>query len=119
MLYGGGIALLCTLCLNLFGRLIIGILFGKAYLAVLPLLLPIGTLVLAITFVNIQMNYLIALNHTRVYGISLGIGCIIITVLIFFFHSSTAQILYLIATVLYTVFLINLVPILRQGYISK
>lgn len=114
MLYGGGIALFSTLCINLFGPFIIRLLFGGTYLAVVPLLLPIGVLVLAYTFIIIQMNYLVALNHTRLYGMSLGIGCILIASLISLFHSTTTQILYIISMVLYMVFIINLINILHQ-----
>lgn len=112
MLYGGGVALLCTLGMNIFGRLIIRILFGETYLSVVPLLLPIGVLMLAITFITIQMNYLVALRHTKVYGVSLALGCALIGALVAVFHNDIAQIVYIIASVLYAVFLINLISIL-------
>lgn len=115
MLYGGGVALVCTLGMNVFGRLIIRILFGEAYLSVVPLLLPIGVLMLAITFITIQMNYLVALRRTKVYGISLAAGCALIGALVSVFHSGTAQIVYIIASVLYAVFFINLISILFGG----
>jgi len=114
ILYGGGIVLLYSLGLNLFGRSIIRIMFGESYMGVIPYLMPITLFVTASTLLIIEMNYLIALKRTACYTASVGVSCLFIVILVERFQPSVADMLLWMAVVLFVAFSINLVTILRN-----
>lgn len=113
--YGGGAAVLCALGMNVFGRFLVRLLFGTAYLDAVPLLPPISLLVVAVTLLTLEMNYLAALKRMRFYTLTLGGGCAVLAGLVAQWHSNTAEILITMATVLYLVVGLNLVTIVRRG----
>ena len=57
MLYGGGMAVTCASGMLLFGKLVIGILFGERYLLAINILPAVCIYVVALTFITVMMNY--------------------------------------------------------------
>ena len=107
ILYGGGIAIAFALFLQLFGIAALKIMFGERYLSAFPLFLPVSIFITFVTLITIEINYLLALGRNRFLVISLLLGFIAIYALIWIFHQSISQMLYIISGVLAIVFLAN------------
>ena len=114
VLLGGGLAVVCALGMNLVGKPIITLLFGQRYVQAYALLPSISCYVIAITFITILMNYMTARGETRFFSISLGLGLAVMVALIWCFHDTVPQMLYIMTGILTLVFLINLPGALRK-----
>ena len=95
MLWGGGVAILCAVGMNVVGRPMIGLLFGERYLAAIDLLLPISFYVVPVACLTILINYLMPLGRSGFFAVSMAAGYLLIFVLVSRFHHSVAQMLYI------------------------
>lgn len=104
MLYGGGIAVLCATGMILFGKLVIGILFGEKYLQAIEYLPAVCAFVVPLTFITVLMNYLLAINETREFNVLIVIGLVGIIVGSYFVHDTVRHLLYMVGGILLVVF---------------
>ena len=91
MLWGGGVAMLCAVGMNVVGRPMIGLLFGERYLAAIDLLLPISFYVVPVACLTILINYLMPLGRSGFFAVSMAAGYLLIFVLVSRFHHSVAH----------------------------
>ena len=111
MLWGGGVAMLCAVGMNVVGRPLIGLLFGERYLAAIDLLLPISFYVVPVACLTILINYLMPLGRSGFFAVSMAAGYLLIFVLVSRFHHSVAQMLYIMGGGLLLVLAANLIYI--------
>ena len=111
MLWGGGVAMLCAVGMNVVGRPMIGLLFGERYLAAIDLLLPISFYVVPVACLTILINYLMPLGRSGFFAVSMAAGYLLIFVLVSRFHHSVAQMLYIMGGGLLLVLAANLIYI--------
>ena len=111
MLWGGGVAMLCAVGMNVVGRPLIGLLFGERYLAAIDLLLPISFYVVPVACLTILINYLMPLGRSGFFAVSMAAGYLLIFVLVSRFHHSVAQMLYIMGGGLLLVLAVNLIYI--------
>lgn len=104
MLYGGGVAVLCAVGMILFGKLVIGILFGEKYLQAIEYLPAVCAFVVPLTFITILMNYLLAINETREFNVLIVIGLAGIIIGSYFVHDTVRHLLYMVGGILLVVF---------------
>lgn len=116
VLYGGAISVLSSVALVLVGKPVLSLLFGERYAASAELLLPAGCFMVPLTLVNLLMNYLTALGKSSFLIKTLWAGLFGIIALVTVFHSSTAQILYVMGSVLFAVALTNFVMIFALSH---
>ena len=111
MLWGGGVAMLCAVGMNVVGRPMIGLLFGERYLAAIDLLLPISFYVVPVACLRILINYLMPLGRSGFFTVSMAAGYLLIFVLVSRFHHTVAQMLYIMGGGLLLVLAANLIYI--------
>lgn len=111
MLWGGGVAVVCAVGMNVVGRPLIGVLFGERYLAAIDLLLPISFYVVPVACLTILINYLMPLGRSGFFAVSMVVGYLLIWVLVAQFHHSVAQMLYIMGGGLLLVLAANLIYI--------
>ena len=99
MLWGGGVAMLCAVGMNVVGRPMIG------------LLLPISFYVVPVACLTILINYLMPLGRSGFFAVSMAAGYLLIFVLVSRFHHSVAQMLYIMGGGLLLVLAANLIYI--------
>ena len=106
LLYGGGVAIICALLLVLMGKPLIGVFFGKKYLEAFSIVPSVCFYVVPLTFVTILMNYLLALNKTKLFNTIMLLAVVTIVSVCFFFHRtlktmiSTCGVILLFALIL-------------------
>ena len=111
MLWGGGVAVVCAVGMNVVGRPLIGLLFGERYLAAIDLLLPISFYVVPVACLTILINYLMPLGRSGFFAVSMVAGYLLIWVLVSQLHHSVAQMLYIMGGGLLLVLAANLIYI--------
>lgn len=107
MLYGGGMAVACAAGMLLFGRLVIGILFGERYLEAIGILPAVCIYVVALTFITVMMNYLLAIDRVKVFGIVMVASLAMIVVFSVWVHKSVTQLMTMAGCVLLVAFGLN------------
>lgn len=107
MLYGGGMAVACASGMLLFGKLVIGILFGERYLQAINILPAVCIYVVALTFITVMMNYLLAIDRVKVFGTVMVVSLVTIIVFSVWFHESVTQLMTMAGCVLLIAFLLN------------
>ena len=112
LLYSGGIAVCCALLLNLFSEFIIGLLYGARYIPSANLLLPISAFVIPVTLFTIMMNFQLATGQTKPLIITLFGSIVCCGILVQFFHSTMAQMIYCVAAVLSIGVIIDIIIVL-------
>ena len=116
LLYGGGLSVFYAIGLNIFARLAITILFGSRYLESVVYIFPISIWTIAVSFIFILANYSLAINRAKFLSYSLLIGCVIGLVLIYFFHDTILQIVYILAAISFGILIMGVVSIfMRHG----
>ena len=108
LFYGGGMALACAVGMITLGKYVIGILFGERYAAAIVYLPYVCLFVVPLTFISILTNYMLAVGKTKVVGISIGVGLIVIIGSCGVFHDTIPHIMMICGTVLSIVFWGNL-----------
>ena len=108
--------MLGSVALVLVGKPVLSLLFGERYAASAELLLPASCFMVPLTLVNLLMNYLTALGKGDFLLKTLWAGLFSIITLVTVFHSSTAQMLYLMGSVLFAVVVINFVVIFASSH---
>ena len=111
MLWGGGVAMLCAVGMNVVGRPMIGLLFGERYLAAIDVQLPISFYVVPVACLTILINYLMPLGRSGFFTVSMAAGYLLIFVLVSRFHHTVAQMLYIMGGGLLLVLAANLIYI--------
>lgn len=111
MLWGGGVAVVCAVGMNVVGRPLIGLLFGERYLAAIDLLLPISFYVVPVACLTILINYLMPLGRSGFFAVSMVAGYLLIWALVSQLHHSVAQMLYIMGGGLLLVLAANLIYI--------
>lgn len=119
IIYGGGMAFACAVGMVTLGRYIIGILFGERYRAAIEYLPFVCLYVVPLTFISILMNYLLAIGQTKVFGISICIGLVVIIGISSIIHDTIPHIMVICGTVLIMVFLCNLVHLWYLHQVDK
>lgn len=109
MLYGGGLAVLCAIGMVTLGRIVIGILFGKRYLQAIEMLPAVCVYVVALTFITILMNYLLAIDKIKVFGVIMLSTLVLIVVGSALFHESVMQVMTISGIILFVAFCLNIV----------
>ncbi|MDD6632993.1 MAG: oligosaccharide flippase family protein [Lachnobacterium sp.] len=107
MLYGGGVAVLCAIGMVLFGKLVIGILFGTKYLQAIEYLPAVCAFVVPLTFITILMNYSLAINETKEFNVLIAMGLVGIIAGSYFVHDTVGHLLYMVGGILLAVFVIS------------
>lgn len=108
-LYGGGICVLASTVLLLFGKFIIEIFFGKRYLEAIDYLSTVCIYVVPLTFTTILMNYLLAKNRIRFLAITSIIGIVLCIVLSAIFHNTVMKVMLMCGGVLTVLFVVNMI----------
>ena len=113
MLYGGGLAVVCTIGIVTLGKFVIGILFGERYLAALSMLPAVCLYVVALTFTTIMMNYLLAIDQKKFFSITILLSLALIIGLSVLFHKSPSQLMVMSGCILLAAFVINIFSLNR------
>lgn len=108
LLYGGGMSAVCGLGMSVLGKYVIGILFGERYMAAIEILPYVCIFVIPLTFISILMNYVLAIGKAKTFGISIGMGLIIIIGGSMVMHDSVSELMVLCGSVLLCVFVFNI-----------
>lgn len=119
MLYGGGMAVACAAGMLLFGRLVIGILFGERYLEAIGILPAVCIYVVALTFITVMMNYLLAIDRVKVFGIVMVVSVAAIVVFSVWVHKSVTQLMTMAGCVLLVAFGLNFLYLQHIRYSAK
>jgi len=114
ILYGGGLSLFCAVCLNIFSRHIISILFGSRYLNATEHIFPISLWIFAVSILYIIAYYLLAIDKAKTMAFLLLSGCLVSIILAIYLHFEINQVVYMFATVTITVSVINSIPIIYK-----
>lgn len=109
MLYGGGVAIFCAIGMITLGRFVIGVLFGERYLQAIEMLPPVCIYVVALTFITILMNYLLAIDKIKMFGSVMVIAVALIVGCSELFHESVMQVMIMAGSMLFVAFGVNVV----------
>lgn len=102
LLYGGGSSVIMALGMNLLGKYVIGVLFGKKYLEAIEFLPAVCMFVVPLTFLTIIMNYVLAIDRVRFFAASAFGALMIMLPLIRVFCADVTQVMMICGTVLLT-----------------
>lgn len=119
MLYGGGMAVICAVSMVLFGKLVISLLFGERYMQAIHILPAVCVYVVALTFITIMMNYLLAIDRVKVFGTVMVTALAAVIVLSVWFHESVVQLMTMTGCVLLVAFVVNFLYLQYIRYNSK
>lgn len=100
-------AVACASGMLLFGKLVIGMLFGERYLQAINILPAVCIYVVALTFITVMMNYLLAIDRVKVFGTVMVVSLVTIIVFSVWFHESVTQLMTMAGCVLLIAFLLN------------
>lgn len=119
MLYGGGMAVACASGMLLFGKLVIGMLFGERYLQAINILPAVCIYVVALTFITVMMNYLLAIDRVKVFGTVMVVSLVTIIVFSVWFHESVTQLMTMAGCILLVAFGLNFLYLRHIRYSTK
>lgn len=115
MLYGGGVSVLCAVGMVTLGSFVISILFGERYMEAIRFLPAVCMYVVPLTFVTILMNYTLAINRLKIFGIVALVGVIAIMGLSVLFHDTVQQLMVMCGFILWGVFVGNLLSLYLES----
>lgn len=118
VIYGTGMAAVCSAILVVFKDFIIRIFYGSNYEKAATFLLPIALYVVPLTLVTIVTNFSIAVGKTKIVNLILGIDCVLVLAVTKIFHSTISQVLCQIGGLLlisFFVIRIYLYKIIKKG----
>lgn len=119
MLYGGGMAVICAVSMVLFGKLVISLLFGERYMQAIHILPAVCVYVVALTFITVMMNYLLAIDRVKVFGTVMVTALAAVIVFSVWFHESVVQLMTMTGCVLLVAFVVNFLYLQYIRYNSK
>lgn len=112
--YGGGACLACQTGMLVFGREVIGLLFGQKYLESIRYLPAVCFFVAPLTFVTMLMNYFLARSLVRIFAVTMLLGLAACMILTAFYHETMEGVMGICGGVLWCLFLFHLVFILSD-----
>lgn len=111
-LYGGGACLACQAGMLLFGREVIGLLFGQKYVESIRYLPAVCFFVAPLTFVTMLMNYFLARSLVRTFAATMFLGLAACLVLTACYHETIEGVMGICGAVLWCIFLFHLILLL-------
>ena len=114
LFYGGGISVVSGIGMSLLGKYVISILFGERYQDAVRYLPYVCMFVVPLTFVTILMNYVLAINKIKLFGISIAFGLVGIINLSLVMHEEVAYLMMLCGIVLSAVFICNIIWLMKD-----
>ena len=114
LFYGGGISVVSGIGMSLLGKYVISILFGERYQDAVRYLPYVCMFVVPLTFVTILMNYVLAMNKIKLFGISIAFGLVGIINLSLVMHEEVAYLMMLCGIVLSAVFICNIIWLMKD-----
>lgn len=115
MLYGGGVAVLCSVGMIVLGDFVIHVLFGERYASAIEFLPYVCMFIVPLTFLTIVMNYVLAIDKPKFFAVSMLGGLILIIGGSAIFHDTIGQMMMMSGNVLLCVFVINMIYL----YVTK
>lgn len=108
MFYGGGMATACAVGMVVFGKYVIGILFGARYENAIEYLPYVCMFVVPLTFLTICMNYQLAVGKAKVFAVLLFIAVVVTVGLSTVLHKDIPQLMIMCGGVLCFALVCNL-----------
>jgi len=118
LFYGGGISAVCGLGMSILGKYVIGILFGERYYEAIQYLPYVCIFVVPLTFVTILMNYVLAVNKVKRFGISMVLGLVGIIMFSMFIHKEISHLMLISGIILGGVFGINILWLFSERNVN-
>ncbi|MDE7312702.1 MAG: oligosaccharide flippase family protein [Eubacterium sp.] len=113
LLYGGTASFGSALGMSLFGKYVIGILFGERYQKAIIYLPYVCMFIVPLTLVTILMSYALAIGTSKMFEISMAVGTGGIFGLSVLLHETVEQIMVLAGMILIGVFAVNMIWLIR------
>lgn len=108
LFYGGGMTTACAIGMVVFGKYVIGILFGARYENAIEYLPYVCMYVVPLTFLTICMNYQLAVGKAKVFALLLFIAVVVTVGLSTIVHNNISQMMVMCGGVLCIVLITNL-----------
>lgn len=119
LMYTFVLCLLCISALYILAPVIVRLLFGLKYIKAIEYIRLVPFMITAYCLLNIIINYALAVGSTKTISISMIGGCILVYILLIFYHSTVEQVIYILLIVGIFLLIINLLSVFNIKIYKK